>query len=139
MKVKILGLAVLALSAVAAMAQNAAVKVKVPFDFIAGGTTVSAGTYKMEANSSNWMVSLTQPDGRGVYLLSQPRSPKKIESLGALVFHRYGDRYFLREMRTAGGWMNYGWPESKQEKALRTSGSPRDIATVNFGQPTVAR
>jgi hypothetical protein len=101
MKTHFLRISVLAAAAAAGIyAQTLnAVKANVPFDFTVGSKTVRAGQYIVEAGQG--MVTVRSIGGHttafaiGCSLLSPLRTnPAK------LVFHRYGDRYFLSQVWT---------------------------------------
>jgi hypothetical protein len=101
----ILAIGLLAAVAVGVHAQGPdALVVNVPFDFAVGNTTLPAGTYtidRVQSNNSN-NLELRSADGHssaftsGIVSLQFNGNPK-------LVFNRYGDQYFLHEIRTAGG------------------------------------
>lgn len=74
-------------------------RANVPFDFVVGGTSFSAGSYEIAA------VSGTGETLRVRNLESQKSIYRLSTSLGAparnvskLVFHRYGSQYFLAEV-----------------------------------------
>ena len=48
----------------------------------------------------------------------------------ALVFHKYGDRYFLSGMKIEGTRVMYRLPESKAEMELRAQNAPMSEQTL---------
>jgi hypothetical protein len=69
-------------------------------------------------------VLMSQPDGR-----TKDDSPR-------LVFHRYGDRYFLREVRLAGN-TGFSLPKSREEREVEeqiASRSKPDVIVVLANQ-----
>lgn len=114
---------ILAIGSVAAVAVGVhaqsldALVVNVPFNFAVGNTTLPAGTYtidRVQFNNSN-NLELRSADGHssvftsGIVNLQFNGDPK-------LVFDRYGDQYFLHQIRTAVGVHELA--KSRAEKTL---------------------
>jgi hypothetical protein len=102
-------------------AQQYGVKATVPFNFMVGDRTLPAGTYTI-------FPSLIRPDllllrnwdaGIHVFTVVQ-RGQSNPQGLDALVFHHYGDQYFLRQIRTEGTSINVDFPVTKAEKKAWT-------------------
>ncbi len=98
-------------------AQERAVKANVPFDFTVGDKLLPAGTYTISAENTN--VIKIQNSAKHVTLLSTATSDGKESKTGELVFNKYGDQYFLREILCSSADMNMAVPTSKQEKRAR--------------------
>jgi len=80
---------------------NGAVQVTIPFDFSVSGKTLAAGEYLI-APSGEKGISLKNVKGsEGAMVLSHPLSNSKADG-PKLVFHRYGDKYFLAQ-----AWLRY--------------------------------
>lgn len=79
----------------------------IPFDFIVGDNTLPSGKYTVSAAASNSdAVRITSRDGRSSAMRLSNLVAAKIENRSAkMVFHRYGQRYFLAEVWSGG---NYG-------------------------------
>jgi hypothetical protein len=112
----VLGVATLA--AASAFAQgNTPLRVTVPFDFAAGKNALTAGEYYVRISYSPNAVWLQKADGGGgVVVLSHGVRPEGIAAeTGSLMFHVYGNRYFLSQVFTSG--MNQGaeLPKSHDE------------------------
>jgi len=97
----------LTLMAVAAQAQlpGTAIRASIPFDFIVRGKTLPAGKYEIKRiNDEPGGLMIRNVDLKRDEALfeTEPvyvtKSPRKDE----LVFHRYGDSYFLSEVVTGG-------------------------------------
>jgi hypothetical protein len=98
---------VMALTAMAstrvAQAQDPLV-VRIPFDFVADGKTLPAGEYSIKTSGPERTLLLIDRQnasasifaGTNAIIASEPKSESK------LVFNRYGDRYFLSQVWTAG-------------------------------------
>jgi len=98
----------------ATTAVDGAVKLTIPFEFSAGGKTLGAGEYVIEPCGELAMMVLgTQGKGSVILVTAPVTSSSQIEK-PKLVFHRYGDRYFLAQ-----AWLNFStqgkefriWPE----------------------------
>jgi len=98
-------------------AQDRAVKATVPFDFTVGNTLLPAGSYTIAAEDTG-VIKIRNTDGR-IVLLSTTTPDGKEAKTDELVFNKYGDQYFLREILCASADMNMAVPASKQEKRAR--------------------
>jgi hypothetical protein len=147
MKRRVLSIAVsvcvLALTSVTAFAQlpGIPIRVNIPFDFSVRGRTFSAGQYEISRLGD-------EPDVLEISNLRNRHEHAAIEtepeqrnapSQGRLVFHRYGDSYFLREIWTAGLETGRELPTSRQEKVLirdtlakGESGEPQTVAVAVY-------
>jgi len=97
------------------------VRVKIPFDFSMGDKKLQAGQYTFSRSS---------PDGK-IMLVSRVDANKSVfqstigtEVLAAkneskLVFHRYGNQYFLKQIWTAGERRGTEVLESRSERTIR--------------------
>jgi hypothetical protein len=99
-----------------ALAQDHKVTATVPFNFTVNGRTLPAGTYTIgnDADSPRILTIADRKDGVAVMSLAIPDSGYAADN--KLVFHRYGNQYFLSEVRTTGGVMSCHLSTSKQEK-----------------------
>jgi hypothetical protein len=82
-----------------AFAQSAGYKVQVPFEFAVGNHTLAAGEYHVTVMKPG-MLQLQRVDGPGTAAVmttyigggpTQDRTPR-------LIFHNYGDHYFLSQV-----------------------------------------
>ena len=109
------------------------IKANIPFDFAAGKTILPAGDYTLSSQAVGYpTMYLLQGDGgrSGIFLLTFTVQRKDLEEPRAeLVFHRYGDRYFLAQV-----WMDNGagrqLPVSKEEKELARGPSQMQVASI---------
>ncbi len=94
--------------------------VNVPFEFVAGGKTLPAGEYSVSTSSPErtlLLIDRQDPSasifmGTNAIIASEPKSESK------LVFNRYGDRYFLSQVWTAGNSCGRLLPMSDREKEV---------------------
>jgi hypothetical protein len=111
--------AALALAA-AGYAQSAQpLQVTLPFDFVAGSRTLPAGQYTVSQPVNTSVVAFRSARGAPgvVVLTNRVESPGRRE-IAKLVFHRYGDRYFLSEV----------WGTEDSGSQLRKTAQERELA-----------
>jgi len=96
--------------------------VDIPFDFVAGGTTLPAGEYSVgQSGAINTVLVLTQQGAdRGAAVMiptygAQRSTPK---SKATLVFHHYRDQYFLSQVWSAGEIRGRQLMKSAAEKEI---------------------
>lgn len=117
-----LTLTLLPILAAAQLKQGDMVVAQVPFEFTAGNKIVPAG---------QCIVQATVPGGRtlmirntaakvGLFSSASPDQSKKAASEYALVFHKYGDHYFLAGIKLADERTAYWLPPNKAEAELRS-------------------
>jgi hypothetical protein len=128
----ILSLVVLSIcSATGAYAQSIT-KGNVPFSFIAGGKELPAGQYAVSANGMSSIYITNLETGKSILSLVRPELPNASGS--KLVFHHYGNQYFLAEAWGAEGRTGMVAPPSKLEKELRMANG----STPNLGEVVIA-
>jgi hypothetical protein len=98
------------------------VDVHIPFAFQVGSKLMPAGSYAMHVGFSHDVVQLEDQGSSkpaSVLLVGSPSERGKIDRIARLIFHRYGDRYFLREVWEGNGGMGVVSAPSREEKMLR--------------------
>ena len=78
-----------------------AVKAAIPFDFIVRGRTLPAGTYaitRINDEAIGLMIRNVYHKREQALFETEPVSVRNTPHKDALVFHRYGDSYFLSEV-----------------------------------------
>lgn len=114
-------MAVFGSAAVSTRAQTTySIRANVPFDFIVGEKTLPAGTINVRRISATdlGLLSVTnlnksQHAIRTGHTVSSSNSPARCK----LVFHRYGNRYYLAQVWTP-GYDAVEFSKSKSERAL---------------------
>ena len=124
------GLTALALALVInvpfANAQSA--KANVPFDFAAAGKTMPAGTYSVsEIGDSE--IRIANAESSAVVLMHAQREERLDYQSAKLVFHRYGDKYFLAEVWNGAGNSGLQIPAGKMEQEMRAASNNSGGAT----------
>jgi hypothetical protein len=99
-------------------AQSKIVRVNVPFDFTVGKQLLPAGTYTIKAESSGLIAIRNHDKPLAVLTIADQdgaRSPKG----GKVMFHKYGDQYFLSEILCDWADMDVRVRPSKVEKRVQ--------------------
>jgi hypothetical protein len=104
------------------------VRVTVPFEFVAGGTTLPAGTYTVERLTPEAFSTIAiSSHGHGVYVL-----PIAVDGTRAgqpqLSFEHVGDKYFLSAADTPAGNYIFALP-----RAMVALAQTKDQGTVSSG------
>jgi hypothetical protein len=92
----------------------------IPFEFAVGGKSLKAGEYSVRAFTANGnalMISSEDSKHR-VIRLANSIEARVVPQKAKLVFHRYGQRYFLSEVWTAGERTGRQLVKSSEERAM---------------------
>src|SRR5262250_3287241 len=111
----ILGIGLL-LAGVAAQAQSVRLKADVPFAFAVGKTALPAGEYRIDSLGTENRVLLIRSMDQNAQASTISNTGRSLEKSDQtkLVFHRYGDRYFLAEIWVQGYSSGHQLPQSKR-------------------------
>lgn len=111
----------LATAVVSANAQSAIrVNANVPFEFSVGGLTLPAGDYSIQAMTGSAALLVKNTDeGSSAVRLAKPIDPRKGKTQPRLVFHRYGQNYFLAEVWCGGDNTGRMLSESSRERSIK--------------------
>jgi hypothetical protein len=118
-------LVVLAMAPAIASAQTLGrIKANIPFDFSVGDQKLPAGEYSIvraQQTSGDLVLMISSADGHARALrITNPVVTLDPKSKETLVFHRYGDEYFLSQVWTAGATTGRMFRESRDERVLRS-------------------
>lgn len=106
------------------------VKANIPFDFTAGSLDLPAGEYTI-GSIENPVALLIRGEGtRGSFVGSHAAQANGLPLRSKLVFHRYGDRYFLSQIWLQGEKRGSELPMTKVEKELRASNARPTLVAV---------
>jgi hypothetical protein len=109
--------AVAVLTPAAARAQQSVDLVAhVPFAFSIGNAELPSETYQLSSLNGHPEMLLVRGDRHGVVVRGEDVREQSRATHPVLVFHRYGDAYFLREVRLEGS-ARLDLPETKAERA----------------------
>ncbi len=101
-----------------AMAQlQNAVAADIPFSFILNGRLMPAGHYIIKADSDTHEVLRIDDRDDSVHIvtMAMPAASER-QADNTVLFHKYGNQYFLSSIRVSGSSMNCHLTTSKQEK-----------------------
>jgi hypothetical protein len=113
--------------AVPLMAQSIRLTANIPFEFTVGTKTLPAGEYEVQ-NAASPFVLFIQGQNRGAAAYT-PTNRHELRVTGdpaaqiKLVFHRYGNSYFLSEVREGYAAMGFEVPMSHTERELTKTAS----------------
>jgi hypothetical protein len=125
----LLGLGLLFATA-SAYAQTA-LQANVPFNFIVAGNTLPAGEYTIRSLDTNARVLVIRgSDESQKMVMANSCASAKPSDTTKLVFHRYGDRYFLSQIWTAGNSSGAELPPSRRESEVAMDFPRQDIVLV---------
>ena len=127
--VTILMAAVVIAAAPGAQAAGVVWKAHVPFGFGFAEQQLPSGEYKLIQEPDSRLLRIYSKDGQALALTTWTPLQANAQGRGTLVFHRYGDRYFLRMIRPAAG-TGALVPETPRERQVRASGSPTHVALL---------
>ena len=116
--VAVLAMTFALMSSIVAGAQTPLMKVQIPFQFTAGETTFPAGQYTIKAMGNGEKVLSIRNEKSPVANMVMTDSAQHLEasSRTKLVFHRYGDNYFLAEAWIAGDKIGRAVPVRAREE-----------------------
>lgn len=93
----------------------------VPFAFAVGSSNLPAGEYTLRVAGNSRMLLLINRTDPNVSVIVPANSAQTvdIQAESKLVFHRYGDRYFLAQVWQAGSAYGKQLPRSNREKEMQ--------------------
>jgi hypothetical protein len=96
--------------------------VNIPFAFVAGNVTLPAGEYrvqKWDGDSAVLLIYCPEPNvSASVRVITNAAQANELQSQSKLVFNRYGNRYFLSQVWTAGSVRGRQLLKSPGEKEM---------------------
>ncbi len=128
------------LATVCAQAQSGVTqgRATIPFDFVVSNQTLTAGAYTIEyVTQGRDVLMLRRADGSaGVIFNTSPADALAQTGRFQLVFHRYGERYFLAQLWSPNDGTIHKLYECRRERVLVRESAKR--ATVQRQNVTVA-
>lgn len=119
----------LAIGPVVAHAQSERLIAKIPFGFYVGGKELPAGEYTVQRVEGNMsLVRLADREGHTLMTFAIP-AVREPEHGAKLIFNKYGDEYFLSEIR---------WMESSTALEFVPSSRERELAKKTVPQRILA-
>lgn len=104
-----------------AIAQDYAVQATIPFSFTVNGSQLPAGNYTLgsDITSPRLLKISDRTQHVNAMVLTRPNGDER-QKANQLVFHKYGNQYFLSEIRSQSSSLNVQIPTTKEEKKART-------------------
>jgi hypothetical protein len=106
-------------------------EVTIPFDFQNGKQALPAGTYRI-AVASDHLIRLQGSGSAGGFVFTHDTSRAHASKQGSVVFARYGDKYYLHQIWTAGSKDGLECPKSRAEKASVQASNMQAPSTVEL-------
>jgi hypothetical protein len=120
-------LSVALLAVVPARGEAAQLVATIPFSFAVGDRTLPPGDYRVVTGTASGIIVLRGATGYAIAMTSPRYESDEVEP--KLVFHKYGDNYFLREV-----WTGY-----RSAHDLRESRGERDLREGRRGSAALER
>ena len=119
-------------------AQSVDLIARVPFEFNVGETTLARDTYQLSRLSDHPDMLLVRSGRKGVMIRAEVVGAGKRAAAPSLLFHRYGDQYFLREIRLEGN-RRLDLPETTAERDAAEGRGERSAAVMQSVAVAVER
>jgi len=118
MTAKLMVLAAVAALGLSAQGTGGILTAKIPFAFEANGKKLAAGDYRLELASSKGFIAIRHADtGNALFVANSGGNGNRLEG-NRMVFHLYGDRYFLTSINNPKSGAVIRIPKSKAEKEI---------------------
>ena len=127
----LIGLGLL-LATASAYAQTGVMKADVPFNFIVDKTDVPAGQYMIQSVGATGTAVAIESSDRSLVKLVLPNSceSSQAQEKSKLVFHRYGDQYFLAQIWREGDNRGSELPKSQRENEVAMDYPSQNVVVV---------
>jgi hypothetical protein len=106
------------------------VKADVPFAFVAGSTKLPAGQYEVDMVAPSIVRITTSDRSASAMLIVNASSRNASDNEGKLVFHKYGDKYFLADIWAPGTQSGIAVRPSALEKEMLAQKAPQNEVVV---------
>jgi hypothetical protein len=123
----------LAASASIAQTRQGDVIADIPFPFVVARQTLPAGHYVVSPANAD-ALGIHDANNRGTFVPTQSTQRSANDNSCKLVFHRYGDTYFLSQVWVAGNSNGRTLFRSRAERELAERGKEKVIAEVTLGK-----
>lgn len=92
----------------------------IPFEFAVGGKTLAAGEYSVRdfTDTGNALLIRSRDSKNAAVRLTNSIQKRDAPQQSKLIFHRYGQRYFLSEVWTQGERTGRQLQKSSEERAM---------------------
>ena len=132
--IAILALIVFAVGVSAAQSTEP-VNFRTPFAFVVGDQPVPAGEYTARVVSAPGMLLFRSMDGNvNLFITSMPIEKQEVADKYMLVFHRYGDHYYVSEIWTPGYRIGRVMMQHPTELELAAKQEPQHVIVCQSAQ-----
>jgi hypothetical protein len=116
----------------AANAQTVHMRVMVPFNFVVAGATLPAGEYDIQSFGTDEKMLAIRNQNSSASLLAFSDSCESLNASSStkLVFHRYGDRYFLAELWVQGHKSGRQVPPALREQEVAMDSPESEVVLL---------
>jgi hypothetical protein len=116
----------------AQLASNQKLAADIPFQFRVGNTLIPAGKCIVQRAGLDPRTLVIRNSSAGASLFSSSTmgNVKEASRTNAMVFHKYGNRYFLAGVKLEGSNVVYKLPEGRAEAELRAQNIPAGEETL---------
>ena len=128
--ITLLVLALVALPGLASARTGSVITAQVPFDFVAKGQAMAAGSCSIAVTGNSGAILLITCGNKHVYALPMASESARPSENTSLLFRRYGDRYFFAGVKQEGESRGYEIPASKLERELRAQNVTESDVTI---------
>jgi hypothetical protein len=112
-----------------AQTNRAQIAFEVPFAFTVAGQQLPAGHYTVTMQTDS-VVRLFRPNGPNMFSLTHSVA-RSGDGRGKLIFHRYGDTYFLVSFCVTGGGILHELYPTRAEQGLKNRKVEMELAVVH--------
>ena len=124
---------VVAVLAVPLCAQTISVRADIPFQFVVRNQVMPAGQYTVTGGgSSSTLVLRNASSKNNVFVMTYAVEGSEAKGGHQLVFHRYGNQYFLSQVFGSADAAGRQLIESRTERELAKTASVRETETVTL-------
>ena len=136
-RMSLLAVMIVIAASVSAKAQSLNYKLtaNIPFDFSVGGEKLPAGKYwisRAQQSNGDTVVQIRSTDlhSNAIHFTIPVLASRPVK-ISSLVFHRYGDEYFLAEIWPVGSETGRELPKTRAERELARKAQDSGVAAVN--------
>ncbi len=123
---------------VASAQSSTMAEVTIPFAFQASTQVLPAGTYRVVSQSDH-LIRIQGHGSTGAFLMTHDATKATAPDHGSLVFDRYGDKYYLRQIWTAGDRNGLECPKSRAEKESQVAQNMQAPSTVELALNSIPK
>src|SRR5262245_17927748 len=99
---------------------------RVPFEFTVGAATLPRDLYHVSRVEGHASMLFLRSARHGVFIFGQSVGSRDVEEKPRVVFHRYDNQYFLREIRFLGS-LGLSLPETPDEREAKRRADRSDF------------